>query len=284
MIIIIYLTIFFSVLALSQLLFSRAMPHLLERYNQWQAKRLGGVENKLEDSFIFLEKKKRVFLSISPLIFAAIGFILIRNPIGLILGFVTGLAFPGIMTNIIKQMRLRKFQSQLVDSLMILSSSLKGGLSFIQAIEVLCEEMPAPISQEFDLVLKENRLGISLEESLRKLRKRVPLEEVNLMVSSVLVARETGGEITKVFARLTETIRDNVKLKEKITTLTLQGKLQGVIMTILPIVFTLFIYKQNPDHFTIMWETELGRILIGVAIVAQVVGMILIKRISTIKL
>jgi len=149
---------------------------------------------------------------------------------------------------------------------------------------VLCDEMPAPISQEFGLVLKENKWGMSLEESLRKLRDRMPLEEVNLVVSSVLVARETGGELTKVFSRLTETIRNNVKLKEKITTLTLQGKLQGVIMTILPIGFTLFIYKQNPGHFDIMWQTQLGRILVAIAIFLQLLGMYLIKRISTFKI
>ena len=173
------------------------------------------------------------------------------------------------------------FQSQLVDSLMILSSSLRAGLSLIQAMEVLCEEMPPPISQEFGLVLKENRWGVSLEESLNKLRERMPLEETNLIVSSVLVARETGGELTKVFARLTDTIRNNVKLKEKIATLTLQGKLQGLIMTFLPVGFTFFIYKQNPDHFNIMLEAELGRILIGVAIFLQLLGMFLIKKIST---
>lgn len=284
MIILIYLFVFFAVLAVTNILLSKTIPAIADKYNDWQMKRVGKVADKLEDSFIFLEKKKMVYVSISPLIFAVLGFLLVRHPLSLVFGFLLGLALPGVLTKILKQMRLKKIHSQLVDSLMILTSSLKGGLSFIQSLEVLREEIPTPISQEIDLVLKENKLGISLEESLRKLRKRVPLEEVNLLVSSVLVARETGGEITKVFARLTETIRDNVKLKEKVATLTLQGRLQGLIMTFLPIVFTIFIYKQNPEHFTIMWETQLGRTLIGVAVVAQIVGMILIKRISTIRI
>jgi tight adherence protein B len=187
------------------------------------------------------------------------------------------------MMIIIKQRRIKKFQGQLVDSLMILSSSLKGGLSLIQSIEALCEEMPPPISQEFSLVVKENTWGVSLDESLRNLRRRMPLEEVNLLVSSVLVARETGGELTKVLSRLTETIRNNVKLKEKIATLTLQGRLQGIIMSFLPVVFTIFIYKQNPGHFDIMLETDMGRTLIIVAIFLQIIGIFFIKKISTMR-
>jgi tight adherence protein B len=166
---------------------------------------------------------------------------------------------------------------------MIFSSSLKGGLSFIQALEIVCEEMPAPISQELGLVLKENRLGVALEESLSGLRKRMPLEEVNLLVSSILVAKETGGELTKVFSRLVETIRNNLKLKEKINTLTLQGRLQGIIMSSLPIIFAFFIYKQDPHHFDIMWESQLGKQLLIGAGIAQLIGMFWIKKISTMK-
>lgn len=283
MTILIFLVIFAAVFLIARHVSEQTVPSSIAKYNEWQSKRVGKVAFKLEDSFIFLEKKKMFFLSVSPLVFAAVGFIAVRNLLGPIVGFLLGLAFPGMMTKFAKSQRIRKFQGQLVDSLMILASSLKAGLSLIQAIEVLCEEMPAPISQEFGLVLKENRWGVNLEESLRRLRARVPLEEVNLIVSSVLVARETGGELTRVFSRLTETIRNNIKLKEKVATLTLQGKLQGVIMTILPIGFTIFIAKQNPGHFNIMWESHLGRMLLGLAIFLQLLGMFLIKKISTYK-
>ena len=281
MIFLITLVVFGAVFLIVRVTVEKIAPILFARYNQWQAKRVTSVTYSLEDSFIFLEKKKMMFLSVSPLVLAGAGFFLFQNLLGLIMGLLAGLALPTILTKVIRQRRLKAFQGQLVDSLMILSSSLKGGLSLVQAIEVLCEEMPPPISQEFGLILRENKWGVSLEESLRKLKKRMPLEEVNLMVSSILVARETGGELTRVFARLTETIRDNVKLKEKIATLTLQGRLQGVIMSLLPILFTVFMYKQNPEHFDIMLETDVGRILIGAAVLAQLMGMFLIKKIST---
>ena len=238
---------------------------------------------RLEDSFIFWEKKKMLLFYLSPFIFSGLGLVLFRHIIGLFVGFVVGFVVPNIMINMAKRQRMKKFQGQLVDSLMILSSSLKAGLSFMQSIEVLCEEMPPPISQEFNLILSENKLGVSMEEALKKLRLRVVSEEVNLLVSSILISRESGGNLPLVLSRLTNTIRDNLKLKEKIGTLTLQGKLQGVIMMILPIGFAYFVYKQNPGHFDIMLQTDMGRKLIGLAVGLEIIGMILINKISKMK-
>ncbi|MDD5155272.1 MAG: type II secretion system F family protein [Candidatus Omnitrophica bacterium] len=257
------------------------VPIMIDRYAKLQEKKTDRFSRQLEESFIFWEKKRLLLLSLSPFVVSGAGFLLFRNIVGLVAGFILGVFVPNVMILIATRIRIKKFQGQLVDSLTMLTSSLKAGLSFVQAMEVLCEEMPPPISQEFNLVLKENKLGVSLDESLKKLRKRMPLEEVNLLVTSILIARESGGELTKVFGRLTDTIRNNIKLKEKIATLTLQGKLQGLVMMVLPFVFTYFVYKQNPDHFTVMLETDMGRMLIILAIVLQIVGIYLIKKIST---
>jgi len=256
---------------------------LQSKYNKWNEKKFAKFASQLEESYIFIEKKRWIFFSLSPFIFAGLGVFLSRHFLGAVVGFFFGLVFPVMMIKFAKQQRIRKFQSQLVDSLTLINSCLKAGLSFVQSLEMLCEEMPAPATQEFGMVLKENKLGVPLEESLERLRTRMPLEEVNLFVSSVLVARESGGELTKVFTRLTVTIRDNIKLKEKITTLTLQGRLQGLIMSVLPIFFTYFIYNNDKHHFDVMFETQVGRILLISAVAAQIVGMILIKKISTMK-
>lgn len=281
---VILLSVFGSVFMLTHFFIETAAPFFMNSYTKLQEKRTSQLSEKLEESFIFWERRRKLFMIFAPLIFAGLSFLLFRNPLAMILGFFVGFAFPNFVVKISKQQRIKKFQGQIVDSLMVLSSSLKAGLSLIQAIEVLCAEMPAPISQEFSLVLKENKWGMSLEESLRRLRQRVPLEEVNLLVSSVLIARESGGELTRVFSRLVETIRNNLKLKEKVTTLTLQGRLQGIIMMFLPVGFAYFIFRQNPHHFDVMLESEMGRMLIFAAIFAQIVGMFLIKKISTIKI
>jgi tight adherence protein B len=284
MLILIFIFVFGAVLIYVYFLLVGVIPFFVSKYSQAQGRRAEQIAMELEESFIFWEKKKKIFLYLSPFIFACMGWFFSHNPLGAFIGFLLGFGFPNFMTKLAKRERLRRIQGQLVDSLMILSSSLKAGLSFIQAIEVLCEEMPLPISQEFNLVLKENRWGMSLEESLRRLRKRIPLEEMNLIVSSIMIARELGGDLPRVFTRLVDTIRNNIKLKEKIATLTLQGRLQGIIMMLLPIGFAYFVYRQNPEHFDVMWQSQLGRMLLIGAIVAQIVGMYFIKKISTIKI
>jgi len=125
--------------------------------------------------------------------------------------------------------------------------------------------------------VREVKVGISLEEALIHLNKRMPSEELDLIVSAILVGRETGGDLTKVFSRLVTTIRDRAALKENVKTLTLQGRLQGIIMSLIPIVFAVIVYKMNPHHFDIMFSDDLGRILLGVAVVLQIVGVILLK-------
>jgi len=279
----VYLLLFVSVAFLVLAFFEVIIPFFKSRYDKLHEKRAQEFSAKLEESFIFWEKKKMLLFYLFPFIFAVIGLVLIQHFIGIFLGFIVGFSMPNIIIVVAKQQRLKKFRGQLVDGLMIISFSLKVGLSFLQSIEVLCEEMPAPISQEFGLILSENKLGINMEDALRKLRVRIPTEEVNLVVSSILIARESGGNLPLVLSRLTDTIRDNLKLKEKIGTLTLQGRLQGVIMMILPIGFAYFVYKQNPGHFDVMLQTELGKKLLALAIGLQIIGMIMIKKISTMK-
>ncbi len=252
-------------------------------WQKWKIKHVDTAPEKLEESFIFIDKKTLIFLSLSPFLVAALGFILTNNFWGALGGLVVGLMVPTFVIKMVKSKRIKKFRSQLVDTLMIFASSLKGGLSFLQCLEIICDEMEPPVSDEFGLILKQNRLGISLSDSLENLRKRVPLEEVNLVVSAVLVAKETGGNLPKVFSRLTGTIRSNMKIKQKIETLTLQGRLQGIIMSAIPFVFIWFIHQNDPTHFDIMFETNIGRIMLVVAVFLMILGLFLIKKFSTYK-
>lgn len=165
---------------------------------------------------------------------------------------------------------------QLVDGLMIMNSCLKGGLTLVQSFEVLADEMSPPISQEIALLNREVKVGVTLEEALTRLDKRMPSEEMTLVSSAILVARETGGDLTKVFSRLIDTIRDRLKLKELVSTLTLQARLQAIIISLLGPIFFFVVKKMKPDHFDIMWQDEVGRIFLGLAVLLQIIGFILI--------
>jgi tight adherence protein B len=166
---------------------------------------------------------------------------------------------------------------------MILSSCLKGGLSLLQAIETMVDEMPAPISQEFAMIIKENKMGVALEESLTRLTKRMPSEDLNLMNTAILVARETGGNLPEVFSRLVGTIRSKVNVNETVRTMTVMGRAQGILLSILPFVFVIFIYNTNPTMMQDMIKTEQGRIMLGIAAVLQTIGIVLIKIFSRVE-
>lgn len=261
-------------------------PSLEGKLKNWQLKKEKVVEKQLDSLFYYNKSPRSIarFYFILPPVLGLVALAVFRSPLPIIVGVGLGLFIPNFIMNIRNVKRRHKFNNQILDAIMILSSSLKGGLSLLQALEVLVEEVPAPMSQEIGLVVRENKMGITLEESLRRLGKRMDMEELNLVINSILVARETGGDLTKVFSRLTTTIRDNRKLKESIKTLTLQGKLQGLVMSVLPVLFVIWVLNVNKHHFDSMLQNETGRMLLIAAGVLQVIGTFLIRKFSTIKI
>lgn len=281
MLLIILLFIFSSII----LFILAATPLATIIMNRIQGKKAEVAERKLDTMFIQINKKKLILLyTFSPLVLGMAVFFFSNSLLFSIVAAGVGFMLPALVLKQLELRRKAKMQSQLVDGIMLLSSSLKGGLSLLQALEVLVEEMLPPISQEFGLILRENKMGITLDESLKKLHERMHIEELAFLVNSLLVARETGGDLTKVLSRLATTIRDNYKLKEKVRTLTLQGRMQGVIMSVLPFIFLSWVLAFNRNHFDVMLQSETGRMLLIVAVGLQIVGMVLIHRFSIIKI
>lgn len=261
------------------------LPMLMRRIQSWQQKQEVVVAQEMDKMFYDKNPKRiAMFYYILPIVFGLSGLIFLQSPVFMLLGALIGVIIPNLILKMRFKRRVQKFNNQLLDAINMLASCLKGGLSLLQGIEVLVEEMPAPISQELGLVVRENKMGIPLEESLVSLNKRMNLEELGLVVNALLVSRETGGDLTKVFSRLSVTIRDNHKLKENIKTLTLQGRMQGAIMSFLPIVFTAWVLSVDRHHFDIMLNSDLGRLLLVGGVVLQVCGMLLIRMFSVIKI
>ena len=261
------------------------LPIVVQKIQAWQQQKEVVFAKEMDKMFYDKSPKNIVMLYfILPLIFGVGGYILLKSQIFMVLGVLIGVILPNFILKTRYKLRIRKFNDQLLDAINMLSSCIKGGLSLLQGLEVLVEEMPVPMSQEMGLVVRENKMGIPLEECLHRLNKRLNLDELGLVINALLVARETGGELPKVFSRLTVTIRDNRKLKESIKTLTLQGRLQGIIMSFLPIAFAAWVLSVNKHHFDIMLESDIGRMLLIIAVVLQAVGMVLIRIFSTIQI
>jgi len=231
------------------------------------------------------KKMSRMFI-IAPPLFAFICFLLFPEGMklfGSILGFVGGFVFPGTYISILTKRTRDKFSDQLIDALMIMSSSFRGGLSLVQAMEAVVEEMPDPINKEFGTVLGENKMGVSLEEALQHMYTRMPMPSLQQMITAILLARETGGNLPVIFSRIATTIRENKKIQQNINTLTVQGKIQGVVMSVLPIAFGYIVYTSNRKVFEHMFHSETGRGILMYATVSWLIGVYMIWKISRLK-
>jgi tight adherence protein B len=262
------------------------IPVFLNKYNAIQQKRMDKTTAKLDRMFVVTQGYKMLpIFTASPLALGVLGFVLLRDVpvVGLLTGLAVGFIIPAIVMKQLALMRRLKFQGQLVDALMILSSALKAGMSLNQSFEILVEEMPAPMSEEFSLVVRENSMGVPLDECLIHLRKRMPLDDLGLITSAVSVARETGGDLTEIFSQLVITIRNKIKLERKVRTLTVQGRLQGLIMSILPIAFALFVRTINPETFNILLTNRTGQMLLIWAVCSEIIGVIVIKKLSRVE-
>ncbi len=251
------------------------------RVEQYQDVKVDQASKTLDDMFEDVHPKRlKIVYGIVP-IGVGLGIFLVFHQMWLaVAGTGGGVFVPDVWMRQRQAIRQRKFKAQLVDALLILSSSLRAGLSLTQAFEQLESEISPPASQEFGLMLKAHRLGRTLEEALQGLNDRMPSDELQLLTTAVLVARETGGDVTEVISQLVTTIRDRQKLGDKVNTLTLQGRLQAYLLSALPVVFAVFVRTFNPKFFNVLLEDPTGQRVLAAACVLWVIGMLLLMRMS----
>jgi tight adherence protein B len=189
----------------------------------------------------------------SVLVFAAFGAFLGRANIyaiiiGVLIGGLIGLVFPGKFVAFKQARRLRSFNNQLGDTVGLLANSLRSGYSLLQSMEMVSREAAPPVSQEFRRVVQEVGLGLSLEESMNNLLRRVPSEDLDLMVSAINIQSEVGGNLADILDTIGHTIRERVRIKGQIRVLTSQARYSGYVVTFLPIAIAGIITAINPDY------------------------------------
>ena len=256
---------------------------LVHEFNQKRANRFAhAMDRTLESKNIALVSR---FYMIAPFVCAATGFVLapensFRLP-GLLLGFALGMFLPKYYAGFILKKRRAMFEGQIIDALMIMTSSFRGGLSLVQSMEAVVEEMPDPARHEFEIVLGENKMGVALEEALARFYKRMPSPAMQQCVCAILLSRETGGNLPAIFTRIIASVRERHKIEENLRVLTMQGKLQAIVMSGLPVGFFFMVKSTNPGYFKVMLTTDLGRVLMVTAVVLWLLGTFLIIKIST---
>jgi tight adherence protein B len=205
---------------------------------------------------------------------------------GLIFGgavAVLGWKLPKPIVDHLYQKRVEKFVSQMVDGLNLMSNGLKSGLSVVQSLALVVQEMPNPIQQEFNLILSENKLGVSLEEAFLNLSRRIKNDDVEMFVTSVNILKETGGNLAETFDTIVLTIRERIKVEKKIAALTAQGFYQGVFVMAIPPILGLVFYQSDPEFMKPMFTKPLGLVMLGIVIALETAGYFVIMRVIKIE-
>lgn len=170
------------------------------------------------------------------------------GPIFAVIGFLVGSRVPRTMINRAAKKRILKFNDQLGDMLSLWVNALRSGYSVLQGMETIATEMPDPIAKEFERVVQEVRLGLSVEQALDNMYQRVPSEDLDLVITAVNIQREVGGNLAEVLDSISFTIRERVRIKGEVRVLTSQGRASGWIITLLPVILTLILYAINPEY------------------------------------
>lgn len=216
-----------------------------------------------------------VFLLLLPNVIA--GFILATIVV------IAGWSVPVMVVRNLYENRCNKFVEQMVDGLTIMANGIKSGLTVTQAMERVVENLGNPISQEFNLVLSQIRLGRSVEEGLIELGERVPRPDVQMFVTAINILKETGGNLAETFSTICLTIRERQKIEKKIQAMTAQGLMQGMVITMVPFALMILFSFINPGYIGPMFNTTLGLIFLCAMFALQVLGGITIRKIVKIK-
>jgi tight adherence protein B len=175
-------------------------------------------------------------------------------------------------------------EEPLADGLVMIANGLRAGLSLVQSMEMVVREANPPLSQEFEMVLSEHRLGSSLGDALTHLAQRMPGTDTKIMVNATLILLESGGNLPERFDTLAQTIQERRRIQLKIKSMTAEGETQAWILTLLPMVLALMLNAMNHEVFSLMYTTVLGWMLIALIVLMESVGLFMMLKIVRVKI
>jgi tight adherence protein B len=208
---------------------------------------------------------------------------LLRDPLSAVVGALLGYFVPRIWVGRRISSRLNAFNKQLPDTIMLLSNSLRAGSSFLQSIELVSRESPAPMGSEMGRVVREVNLGLSMEEALSNLVRRIKSDDLDLMVTAIGVQQQVGGNLAEILDTIAFTIRERVRIKGEIRTLTAQGRYSGYLVAFLPIAIAVTLNFINPEFMQPLFTELIGQILLVVGGIMMAIGFFAIRKITDIK-
>jgi tight adherence protein B len=242
------------------------------------------IETDLARADLKLRVAEFIMLTIASIVlFFFLGQLIFRTPlVGIVFG-IAGFFAPRIYVNFRKRRRLHAFNDQLGDTITLLANSLRSGFSIVQSMETVAQQLPEPISAEFHRVTQEIQLGLNYEEALNNMLRRVPSDDLDLMITAVNIQGRVGGNLAEILDTIGHTIRERVRIKGEIRVLTAQQMISGYILSALPIILAFVLYLINKTYISRMFGDPCGWIMIGTSTIMIITGFLIIRKIVDIE-
>lgn len=230
-----------------------------------------GIGASLKQSFVLANPRSLFLISCALTVIAGSLAFVVAGPAAFVGATVAGLVGPWLLAKRIAARRRKQFVYQLPDALLALSSALRAGCNLMRGLELMASRQPAPLRQEFSIVLAEQRVGRPLAESLDDLRRRVGAPELDLMNTAMNVSRRVGGNLADTLESLARTLQEKAHVEGKIDALTSMGRAQGWVVGLLPVFIGLVLYQQQPERMSLLFTQWYGWVVL--AIVAGMMAM-----------
>lgn len=258
----------------------RAGDRFMQRYRE---SFLSQARLNLADMFMFMDPRQLFLMNMVALaVIPAVLWLVTGSPLLPLVALVVLATMPRKIYIWLRQRRISRIQEQLPDALLMLSGSMRAGVGFNPALETMVQDGLPPLAQELALVLREQRMGIKTDDAMENFARRVPIVDAKLFVSAVSISREVGGNLAEGLSTLAETLRRRLIMEGKVKALTAQGKLQGIVMAMLPVGMVAFLYFAYPETMRPMFETPFGWGVIATAAVMEYLGYRMCRKIMTI--
>ncbi len=243
----------------------------------------GEIESSLADAFVFVNRQKAAAWSMVVMVGLPVIVFLFSHSILFALASVPiAMMLPKKYLKRMRKKRIEALEKQLPDALLMMSGALRAGASFPAALEAVVYETAPPISQEFDLLMREIRLGIDLDIAMRNVEKRIPIPDLLMMTAAVTIAREVGGNLAEALESVARTLREKLQMEGKIRALTSQGRMQGIVMTCLPLFLMLVLRFMEPKAMAPLFNEPVGWATLAVIGVMEFLGYVWITKITNI--
>jgi tight adherence protein B len=190
---------------------------------------------------------------------------------------------PFLHLQLLKQKRIEKFRGQFPEALDLIARALKAGHSFNSGMKLAADEFDDPLGPEFDETLGEINFGVSVANALKNLSERIECPELKYFVVAVILQRETGGNLSELIESLANLIRENFKFQGKVRTLSAEGRLSAIILVAIPFFIGIYLHLSSPEYLDILFSRSIGRIMVGGAVIMMAIGILVMKKMVTIK-